>query len=269
MDELSEFENDKVGDMVDKCVWVVPDTVDKSIGTETHSKSVRTQYNPLDLIDITDEEIIENHPPVTPVLKVKFTTPESREKHTNTELTFPPFAHITFHNAQDIADEQMLSDQAESEAEDFEVNTDPLYNPVSDSETDEEADNEPVSPISDNIFFNTQTTPLTEPKFLVFWSCLVTLCQFCFTCFKKTTITKVITRGALLVVKMNCPNNHKHRWTSQPIIKGSGAGNLLLSASILFSGNTYVRIEEMFNIINFLIFSKTIIKSRKQFCTLH
>ena len=79
----------------------------------------------------------------------------------------------------------MLSDQAESEDEDFEVNTDPLYNPVSDSETDEEADNEPISPISDNIFFNTQTTPLIEPKFLVIWSCLVTLFQFCFTCFKK------------------------------------------------------------------------------------
>ena len=253
--------------MIDKGVWVVPESIDKSVGTETHSKSVRTQYNPLDLIN---DEIIEKSP-VTSVLKVKFTAPKSREKHTNTDLTFPPFAHITFHSEQDIALDQVFSDQAESEVEDFEINigkTVPLYEPVSsDSETDDDVDHEDFNPTDNNIFFDTNTIPLTEPKILMFWSCLVTLFQFCFTCFKKNTFTKVITCGTLLIVNIRCFNNHKHKWSSQSIIKGSGAGNLFLSASILFSGNSYVRIAEMFNIFNF--FKNFIIKSKKQFCSLH
>ena len=66
----------------------------------------------------------------------------------------------------------------------------------------------------------------------------------------------MIKRATLLVVHTKCPNKHIHKWQSQPTINGSGAGNMLLSAAILFSGNTYVRISEMFSMLKVQMFSE-------------
>jgi len=45
-------------------------------------------------------------------------------------------------------------------------------------------------------------------------------------------------------VKMLCVNNHLTCWNSQPLIKNITAGNLLSSAAILFSGNTFSHIAQ-------------------------
>ena len=137
--------------MVDKSVWAFPESIDKSVGTQF--KSVRTQYNPLDLAD-TNDEIVEKS--LTPILKVKIATPKNREKCTNTDLTFPPFANITFRNEREIAPDQLCNDQTESEIEDFEIDagkeTDPLYEPFnSDFETDDDVNHDDISP-TDNTF---------------------------------------------------------------------------------------------------------------------
>ena len=92
----------------------------------------------------------------------------------------------------------------------------------------------------------------------VFWTSLMSLFRFCFTCFQKTIITSVKTRGTLLTVTMTCPKKHVHKWQSQSIINRIGAGNLLLSASILYSGNTFTRISEMLSSINVVAFSETL-----------
>ena len=99
---------------------------------------------------------------------------------------------------------------------------------------------------------------MREPKFIVFWSCLMSLFRFCFTCHKTTTITSVTIRGTLATIKMKCPGEHVHTWRSQPMINDTSAGNVLLSGAILYSGNTYNRISEMLSSINVAHFSRTI-----------
>ena len=100
--------------------------------------------------------------------------------------------------------------------------------------------------------------PNKEPKFIVFWSCLVSLFQTCFTCHQTARITKMITRGTLLMLTITCVNNHSFKWCSQPRIGAMAMGNLLLASSILYSGNTYTRIKEMMDMINLKFFGFTL-----------
>ena len=44
----------------------------------------------------------------------------------------------------------------------------------------------------ENCFASMETAPASEPKFLVFLSCLASLFQFCSTCFHQVTMTRVI-----------------------------------------------------------------------------
>lgn len=64
-------------------------------------------------------------------------------------------------------------------------------------------------------------------------------------CPKITCLSKVISmeksiHGSLLVKKTRCADGCVCTWSSQPTFSRIGAGNLLLSATILFSGNTYI-----------------------------
>ena len=91
---------------------------------------------------------------------------------------------------------------------------------------------------------------INELEFIVFWSCLLSLFGFCFTCLSKNFIEKVSVRGTLLYVKTIWKNNHVFEWKSQPKLKNISIGNILLFSSILYSGNTFGQIYEMFKIIN-------------------
>ena len=93
------------------------------------------------------------------------------------------------------------------------------------------------------------------------WSSVLLLFRYCFTCNEKTKITSVRTRGTLLVVTMKCHNKHIHTWRSQPMVNNTGAGNILLSGAILYTGNTFKRISEMFDSINIPHFSRTLFYS--------
>ena len=57
---------------------------------------------------------------------------------------------------------------------------------------------------------------------------------------------------------MKCHNKHIHTWRSQPMVNNTGAGNILLSGAILYTGNTFKRISEMFDSINIPHFSRTL-----------
>ena len=56
--------------------------------------------------------------------------------------------------------------------------------------------------------------------------------------------------GSQLSVKLFCINGHQSSWKSQPLIKNTPAGNLLSSAVILFSGNTFERISQFASFLN-------------------
>ncbi|XP_046854019.1 uncharacterized protein LOC124447173 [Xenia sp. Carnegie-2017] len=65
------------------------------------------------------------------------------------------------------------------------------------------------------------------------------------------------TVGSLLSFKLFCINGHHTTWTSQPLIWNVPAGNLLLAASTLFSGNTYERISQFASFMNLEFIGKT------------
>ena len=235
--------------MLDKSVGTESiKTVDKCIGNNVVRKSVRTQYNSLHTSKV---ETVSQSP--QQLLKVKISVPKVRDKCVNTEFSFPPNTNIKFYSDTEGDGDEIKETETEVETETDDVEkSDSTYIPEYTESSDDSSDPE------ESCFDYTNTTPVREPKFLVFWTCLMSLFRFCFTCFQKTTITCVKTRGTLMTVTMTCPKKHVHKWQSQPIINGMGAGNLLLSASILYSGNTFTRISEMLSSINVVAFSRTL-----------
>ena len=51
-------------------------------------------------------------------------------------------------------------------------------------------------------------------------------------------------------ITTDCINGHRVSWESQPLINGAAAGNLLIPAAVLFSGNTYKHIADFAKYLN-------------------
>ena len=95
-----------------------------------------------------------------------------------------------------------------------------------------------------------------EKKYLVFESCLLQLLKRCCNCGQEVELNTYV-RGTLLTVKGTCTEGHVLNWQSQPLVKDMGAGNLLLSAAILFCGLTFTRVADMAQLLNLAIFSES------------
>ena len=61
---------------------------------------------------------------------------------------------------------------------------------------------------------------------------------------------KTSVRGILLVVTGSCPHEHKVHWQSQPTVRNTAAGNLLVPAAIPFSGLTFTAFASMTRTLN-------------------
>ena len=83
--------------------------------------------------------------------------------------------------------------ESDTEEECINDDDDPMYDPTEVTEEDNSDDN-----VDSEIFSNKQqhcsNTSINEPKFLVFWTSLLTLFRFCFTCFQPNCITSTSTR---------------------------------------------------------------------------
>lgn len=93
------------------------------------------------------------------------------------------------------------------------------------------------------------TQPLDEPKFLVFYSMLVSLfSMFCFNCKSTSPGVTVKQCGTMATVTQSCDSCGKqYQWRSQPFILGRyPAGNILLSFAILMSGVSISKVLLMF-----------------------
>ena len=88
-----------------------------------------------------------------------------------------------------------------------------------------------------------------DMKFIVFFSCLVPLLQRCLTCNSPAVIKNIFTKGTALCLKLLCHINHLSSWCSQPQKGAIYLGNLLVAASIVFSGGTYKVFSDMANIL--------------------
>ena len=99
------------------------------------------------------------------------------------------------------------------------------------------------------------TTPLhLEEKFIVFKSCLWLLFEMCQICTQPCDIAYHII-GSLLVVMQQCLNSRCHysrKWESQPFVASVPAGNVLLSAAILFNGASCRKVLKVLSSVQFL-----------------
>ena len=62
----------------------------------------------------------------------------------------------------------------------------------------------------------------------------------------------------MLSVEMTCLAGHITHWDSQPIIKRKPVGNLLLAASILFTGNTFASVSRLASCLNLQFISESV-----------
>lgn len=114
----------------------------------------------------------------------------------------------------------------------------------SENEFDEEKPQE--KPIAEN------DDVLNQPKFIVFWTALQTLLAWihCPSCGSNDIITSrkmAAGYGSLLRIDIFCESCGKFtNWKSQPYINDYPAGNVLLSAAILFSGSLTSKVLRVF-----------------------
>ena len=81
--------------------------------------------------------------------------------------------------------------------------------------------------------------PSEEKNFIVFESKLTKLFILCQHCRSPIDTISQKNQGSMVTITTSCINGHTLSWQSQPLIDGTAAGNLLIPAAILFSGNTY------------------------------
>ncbi|XP_053552119.1 uncharacterized protein LOC128643172 [Bombina bombina] len=111
-----------------------------------------------------------------------------------------------------------------------------------------------------------------ERKYIVFESCIDqllkrTTCTSVKSC--KSPLVKITKRvvGTMLMVSGECQQGHKcSLWQSQPCLSGFPVGNMLSCASILFSGNQFPMIKEMFSYLGVqFVDDSTYYKYQKQY----
>ena len=95
-----------------------------------------------------------------------------------------------------------------------------------------------------------ETQGYNEPKFIVFWSMLVSLfSMFCFKCKEGRPTLTVNQNGTLVTVRQNCTNcgDSSFEWKSQPSVFGKyPAGNIALSFATLMAGATIQKVLLVF-----------------------
>ncbi|XP_044184354.1 uncharacterized protein LOC122964679 [Acropora millepora] len=96
-----------------------------------------------------------------------------------------------------------------------------------------------------------------EEKYLVFHSCLSWLFKYCMNCREIVADVKYSGTGSLVSVTTTCMKGHDITWDSQPILNNrSPVGNLLLSSSILFTGNTFNAMKNFATCLNLKFLSE-------------
>ncbi len=94
-------------------------------------------------------------------------------------------------------------------------------------------------------------SPQDEEKYIVFRSCLWELLDTCPVCTQPCTVDILYKRGTMIAVEQQCNHCHYNRkWTSQPLLGDIPAGNLLLSAAILFTGSSYTKVLRVLETMN-------------------
>ena len=106
-----------------------------------------------------------------------------------------------------------------------------------------------------------ETTSASEPEsdvpvekqqtYLIFESSLLILFSICFMCRSTYTSIEKVTIGSFLRIKQICHNcSNKYVWESQPFEGEIPAGNIMISAAILYTGSLPAKALRVFRSIN-------------------
>ena len=173
----------------------------------------------------------------------------------NFNATSPPPLHeveVKTNNSNDESGSN-YGDDDDNDDDDGE-DLDPSWQLPDDKKCITEDDNSP----SDDEFEGDSNTPDCEKKFIVFDSCLSKLLKRCPECGDIIAQCERKTTGSMLSVQLTCHSGHKINWDSQPVVKRKPLGNLLLAASILFTGNTFAAINRLASCLNLQFFSESV-----------
>ena len=96
-----------------------------------------------------------------------------------------------------------------------------------------------------------------KTAFAAYWSSLMILLKSYLTCSLLATVKNVTVNGSQLIVALTYPNNYENISKSQPTVNWYSQGNLTLSATVLFSANTFERIAKYFDITSIHWIAKT------------
>lgn len=148
---------------------------------------------------------------------------------------------------------------------------DPDYEPDDELDSDEEQDKDDID-AKMSVAENTQNSVFEENKFIVFQSSLIELLQWCH-CPKcgchDVNSQQFATSGSQLSITLNCLScGSLTTWYSQPFIKQVPAGNLLMSAAVLFAGASSTKALRVFCHMNVAAVSARTFH-RHQRCYLH
>ena len=87
-------------------------------------------------------------------------------------------------------------------------------------------------------FRSDSDTSRRETTYLVFESALLALFTVCVFCYQRTSSIKKSLTGSFVRIVQTCKHCGKDRvWESQPYIRSTPLGNLLISAAILYTGS--------------------------------
>ncbi|XP_033109886.1 uncharacterized protein LOC117111121 [Anneissia japonica] len=122
------------------------------------------------------------------------------------------------------------TDSEEADSEDDDSTTDPDYEPFDDIEMEADQGEDDVDHVAGDVY--------KGRKFLVYEDQLLAAFQLCPVCSSPAKGSVCAVQGTFCRIRQVCAScNFKRMWESQPMIKNTPAGNILLSAAILFSGS--------------------------------
>ncbi|XP_067290036.1 uncharacterized protein [Pseudorasbora parva] len=115
--------------------------------------------------------------------------------------------------------------------------------------------------VTNHSIYNESTVVETPPhkmrKFIVYEENLIELFRKCPVCTRSCT-THLRTVGTLLCVDQVCTHcEHQKTWTSQPYVTNIPAGNIQLSAAVIFSGASFLLVEKFLQAFNIAGISHT------------
>lgn len=96
-----------------------------------------------------------------------------------------------------------------------------------------------------------------ERKWIVNESNVMKMFRRCQDCGALITGTEKKSNGSRIEVLWECENEHQGRWSSCENVGGMPLNNLLVSASVLFSGATYVNFADWAALLNLQVPKKT------------